>query len=429
MIKFLLIIQFLPAWISGQTVAGGLSDLFFRNKTVLWEKTYQGVWDDVIPVKLELATDGSTCSGYFYFGEDNNRFVVSGPMQGNNLKLEEQDLHGNITGYLILRFIPDGMMGTWYNATRNFNVRINFLEGNQNLPLEYWVRSYTVKTDPAEVTIIQQKEFNDQIKTRFYYHTLNKTLEGTCAIKDAANDFQVTPLTDYLHRDAGKLSTWQFREKKLDVLYKLGSLEYSKTLDLVQELKMVQETYTDHWMAVDFIYPQTDKNAINQWFRKFIDSFQVLIQAKKVIMLEQNESGPETRLAFRLSIWPQIDFLNEQCISGMIHVKTSWDEELFTQDFIFDLKRGLKLEEADLFQDMAEYQSLKTELIEKELKKLKAGSGLDYENLSIQDFKFISLKKEGLAYSSPFSILYGFRPVIIPYKDVKPYLNPKYFPL
>lgn len=429
MIKFLVFIQLLPAWISGQIPGGGLSDLFFRNKTVLWEKTYQGVWDDVIPVKLELASDGKICSGYFYFGEGDSRFVVSGPMENNNLKLEEQDLHGNITGYLILRLAPEGMMGTWYNVTRNFNVRMNFLEGNLTLPLDYWVRLYTLKSDPAEATIIQQKEFSDQIKTRFYVQSLNKTLEGTSMLKDAANDYQVTILTDYLHHEAGKLSTWQFRDKKLDVLFKLGSVEYSKTLDLSQEFKMVQETYTDHWMAVDFVYPETDKNAINQWFRKFIDSFQVLIQTKKAIILEQQESGPETRLAFRLSIWPQIDFLNEQCISGMIHVKTSWDEDLMTEAFIFDLRRGIKLEETDLFQDVLEFQSIKSELIEKELRKLKTGSGLDYETLSVEDFKFVTLKKEGLMYSSPFSILYGFRPVIIPYKELRPYLNPKYFPL
>jgi len=396
---------------------------------VLWQKTYQGVWDDVIPVKLELASDGSVCSGYFYFGDGKNRFVVSGPIENNNLKLEEQDLHGNVTGYLALRILTDGIQGTWYNVSRHFNARLILLEGNQNLPLDYWVRCYALKTNPDESIIIQQKEFSDQIKTRFYYNILNKTLEGTCEIKDAANDFQVTPLTDYLHREAGKLSTWQFKDKKLDVLFKLGSLEYSKTLDLVQQINMMQETYTDHWMAVDFIYPLTEKNAINQWFKKFIDSFQVLIQDKKNISQEQNETGPESRMAFRLSIWPQVDFLNDLCISGMVMVKTSWDEELFAQDFIFDLKKGIKLEEADLFQDTSEYQSLKVKLLERELNKLKAGSGLDYGELEVKDFKLITLKKEGLVYSSPFSILYGFRQIIIPYKELKPFLNPKYFPL
>lgn len=396
---------------------------------MLWQKTYQGVWDDVIPVKLELATDGNTCSGYFYFGDGKNRWVVSGPLTDQNIKLEEQDLHGTVTGYLVLRFSENGIIGTWYNASRHFNARINLTEGAQTLPLDYWVRSYALKTDPSESMILQQKEFSDQIKTRFYYTHLNKTLEGTCGIKDVANDFQVTPLTDYLHREAGKLSTWQFREKKLDFVYKVGSIEYAKTLDLVQQINMVQETYTDHWMAVDFVYPQTDKNAITLWFRKFIDSFQVLIQNKKDLFLEQNEAGPESRMAFRLSIWPQIDFLNDQCMSGLMHVKASWDEDLFTQDFIFDLRKGVKLEESDLFQDHAEFQQLKPELLEKELKKIRTGSGIDYESLSPSDFKLLTLKKEGLAYSSPFSILYGFRSVILPYKDIKPYLNPKYFPL
>lgn len=429
MIKFILLIQFLPAWLSGQITPVNLSELFFRNKPVLWQKTYQGVWDDVIPVRLELATDGTTCSGYFYFGENKNRFVVSGPIENDNLKLEEQDLHGHVTGYLALRFSSEGILGTWYNASRQFNARLDLMEGNQNLPLDYWVRSYSLKSDPTESLVIQQKEFSDQIKTRFYYHTLNKTLEGTCAIKDAANDFQVTPLTDYLHHDAGKLSTWQFRDKKLDIVFKLGSIEYSRTLDLIHQINMVQETYTDHWMAVDFVYPQTDKNGINQWFRKFIDSFQVLIQAKKDILLEQSEAGPESRMAFRLSIWPQIEYLNDQCISGIIQVKTSWDEELFSEAFTFDLKKGVKLEETDLFQDNTEFQLLKTELLEKELKKHQAGSGQDYGDLRVTDFKLITLKKEGLSFSSPFSILYGFRPLIIPYKDLKPYLNPKYFPL
>lgn len=429
MIKFILFIQLFPAWLSGQSSLVSLTDLFFRNKTVLWQKSFQGVWDDVIPVRLELATDGTTCSGYFYFGESKTRFIVSGPFENNNLRLEEQDLHGAVTGYLALRFSTEIIQGTWYNASRSYNARMVLQEGNQNLPLEYWVKSYAFKSDPRESMVIQQKEFSDQIKSKFYYNGLNKTLEGTCEIKDAANDFQVTALADYLHHDAGKLSTWIFRDKKLDIVFKLGSIEYSKTLDLVHQINMVQETYTDHWMAVDFIYPQTDKNAISQWFKKFIDSFQVLIQTKKNISLEQNETGPESRLSYRLSIWPQIDFLNEQCISGMVHVRSSWDEEMYSQPFTFDLKRGVKLEENDLFQEPGEFQSLKAQLFERELNKLKTGSALDYEHLSAADFTLLTLKKEGLVYSAPFNLLYGFRQVIIPFKDLKALLNPKYFPL
>ena len=53
-----------------------LADLFFKNKTVVWQKTYSGIWDDAIPVQMELLSDGTNCKGYFYFGDDKDKYVL-----------------------------------------------------------------------------------------------------------------------------------------------------------------------------------------------------------------------------------------------------------------------------------------------------------------------------------------------------------------
>lgn len=425
--KLFFLLYLLPGWIAGQVSQTWVAELFFKDKTLLWEKTFQGVWDDVIPVKLELGYDGTACKGQLFFSDNKARFIVSGTFKDGDFKLEEQDLLGNVTGYLALKILGDQVRGTWYNAARNFNARMVFREGPQTTDLNYWIRSYAIRSAPDESLLIQQKDFSDQIYSRFYYRPLNKTLEGISSIKDKESFHQETTLFDPLNQNAGQLDTWKSSERKLEILYKQGNTEWSRTLDLLTQINMYQETYSDHWMTVDFVYPQTDKQSINQWFKSLVDSFLILVQDKKTEQPEQKQALPATRMAYRLSIWPMVNYLTDQLLSGYMHTKTSWDESMQSQPFLFDLKKGNPVGEAELFQNYTSFSEVKELLMEHELRKLREAAGMTYEGLTAGDFTLFTLKKEGLCYSAPFSLLYGFRQVIIPYKDVKDLLSPRFF--
>ena len=83
--KLFFLFYLVPSWIAGQVSQAGVAQLFFKDKTLLWEKTYQGVWDDVIPVKLELGYDGASCKGQLFFSDNKARFVVSGTLKDDDL--------------------------------------------------------------------------------------------------------------------------------------------------------------------------------------------------------------------------------------------------------------------------------------------------------------------------------------------------------
>ncbi|HNR08880.1 MAG TPA: hypothetical protein PKM27_16295 [Saprospiraceae bacterium] len=424
--KLLFLFHFVPCWMAGQVSQTGVAELFFKDKNLLWEKSYQGVWDDVIPVKLELGYDGTACKGQMFFSDNKARFIVSGTLKDNDLLLEEQDLLGNVTGYLALKILGDQVRGTWYNAARTFNARIVIREGPPSTTLNYWTRSYALKSAPAETLLIQQKDFSDQIYSRFYYGPLNKTLEGTSPIKHEEDFHQETVLFDPQNQNAGRLDTWRSGERKIEILYKQGKTEWSRTLDLIAQVGMHQESYTDHWMTVDFVFPETDKPGINHWFKSLVDSFLILVQDKKAGQAEQNQTLPANRMAYRLSIWPQVQFLTDQYLSGYVHAKTSWDESIQSQPFLFDLKKGNLVREAELFQNYKSFLEVKELLIEHELRKLRESDGLMYEGLTAGAFTLFTLRKEGLCYSAPFSLQYGFRQVIVPYKDVKDLISPRF---
>ncbi len=425
--KLFFLFYLVPSWIAGQVNQAGFAQLFFKDKTLLWEKTYQGVWDDVIPVKLELGYDGASCKGQLFFSDNKATYIVSGTLKDGDLRLEEQDLLGNVTGYLALKIQGDQIRGTWYNAARNFNTRMVVREGPPSTTLNYWIRSYALKSATDETLLIQQKDFSDQIYSRFYYGPLHQTLEGTSPIKHEEDFHQETVLFDSQNQNAGRLDTWKTNERKMEILYSQGKTEWSRTLDLIAQINMHQETYSDHWMTVDFAYPQTEKPGINQWFKSLVDSFLILVQDKMTEQPEQKQALPATRMSYRLSIWPTVNYLTDQLLSGYMHTKTSWDESMQSQPFLFDLKKGNLVREAELFQNYKSFSEVKELLIEHELRKLREAAGMNYEGLTPRDFTLFTLRKEGLCYSAPFSLLYGFRQVIIPLKDVKDLLSPRFF--
>ncbi|MEO5582297.1 MAG: hypothetical protein ABIR66_06375 [Saprospiraceae bacterium] len=405
-----------------------LADLFFKNKTVVWQKTYSGFWDDAIPVQMELLSDGINCKGYFYFGDDKDKYVLSGTILNNEIKLEEQDLHSNKTGQVILRLENNIARGTWYNVNHSYNASIDMHEGSSP-EIKYWVKSYAPGSNPKESMVIIHKDFADQLNTNFYYKAFNKTLMGTTAIKADDYSSQETRLEDYLHHHGGILQTWRINDKRIDLRYKLGTTEYSQSMDLLNQVMISQETYADHWMAVDIKFPQMDKSNLKAWFRNLIDSLLDDIQTRKRLLLESSDPNQLDRLSLRMSIWPQFDFLNNQWMSGMIHVKNSWDDATLSIPFMFDLKKGNIIRHEDLFTNQAEFESVKTKWINQELTKLKTGSSLDYKSLTPEDFTLLTFKNEGLAFSAPFDITYGFRQIIIPYTAIKEKLSSKYFPL
>ena len=115
--RILFLYYFLFPFISQtQSLETGLADQFFKNKTVAWEKTYSGFWDETIPVQLDLVSDGENCKGYFYFGDNKTKYVLSGTIQNNKLKLDEQDLNSTLTGKFALEMDDQSVRGTWYNA-------------------------------------------------------------------------------------------------------------------------------------------------------------------------------------------------------------------------------------------------------------------------------------------------------------------------
>lgn len=427
--KYLLFYILLPYFSSSQSPDQNLQELFFKNKTVAWQKHYAGYWDDVIPVKFDLVSDGESCKGFLYFGDDKNKYVVIGKQVNNELRLEEQDLNSTITGLIVLQINGSQAKGTWYNSKHDFNASLNLKEGQSNNTYSsFWIKSFAPKLDPSESQVILQKDFTDQISTRFYYKLLNKTLYGTSAIKDEEGYAQESNMEDYLHRQAGTLNSWKINDKKLDVRYKLGNIEYSQSLDMIAHYPVHHETFADHWMAVDINYLKIDQHEIADWTQNLIDSFINSIQNKKRAAIT-DENKLSDRLLYRMSIWPQVEFLNSQFASGMMHIKNSWEEKIISVPFNFDLKKGIVLSTADIVADATEFRISKDQLLTKELEKLKSSTALDFKSLSIKDFSMMTVKKEGLAFTAPYDVVYGFRQIVIPFYEIRSTLNSKYFPL
>jgi hypothetical protein len=426
--KYLLLYFLFPYFSNSQSPSQELAEQLFKDKKLLWQKLYTGYWDQVIPVKLELASDGEAIKGFLYFGENQTKYVVNGKQMNAELRLEEQDLLGRNTGLLALELQGSIIKGTWYNAQNSYNAPLYLSESLPPAEPNYWIRSYLSKNDPTESRLILHKEFADQISAKFYYKLLNKTLFGTSIIKDEEAYSQEAYMADYLHNTAGTLNTWKINDRKMDLLYKLGSMEYRQSLELDLEVPIQKQVYADHWMAVDLFYPAFDRPAITDWIQNYLDSLLILVQEKKKEAIEDYRAN-ENRLLFRMSVWPQIEYLSEQLVSGVFYSKTSWEEQAGVQPFVFDLKKGVVLHWSDMVENRTEFERIKNSYLQTELEKLKSSSALEYDQLQLKDFTCMTIKKEGLVFSAPFDMMHGVRQLVLPYYMIRETLSPKYFPL
>lgn len=425
--RLLLLYYFLWPWHPSAQNDDQVSKTLFINQSLTWQKSYNGLWDDALPVHIDLAADGEKCKGYLYFGDMKNKYVLTGIMNNAEIKLEEQDLNANITGRLVLRINDKNAQGTWYNANKSFNAHLDLKESKDPVTVNYWIKSYAPKDKETESSILLQKDFADEINTKFYYKPINKTLSGTSILRDEENFNHESNLEDYLHHQAGRLSLWKQTDKKLEINYKLGNSEYSENMDLVAQVPMVHETFADHWIAVDINYPKIEKPELNEFFTSLIGSFLEVIQNKKKNFIDEKEDGQNDRLIYRMSIWPQVDILNANYLAGMLKVKDSWDENQISIPFYFDLKKGEVINSDDLWSDPRALADVKKLIVQPRLDKLKSGSSLDYRNLSIDDFKLITVRNEGISFSAPFDVVYGYRQIIVPFNEIKGKLNSKYF--
>lgn len=303
-------------------------------------------------------------------------------------------------------------------------------EGTGTPKISYWVRSYISKDEPNESMVILHKDFPDQINAHFFYKPFNKTLYGTSEIKDEESYSQQARLEDYLHHSAGSLHTWKVNDKRIDLRFNLGTIDYAQSMDLIQQVAITQETFADHWMAVDIKYPAIEKGEVAGWFRELIDSLLIDIQSRKRTFLSENKDADQSeRLSFRMSIWPEFDLLNAQWMTGTMHIKNSWEDNTASVPFMFDIRKGNVIQYKDLFNDLSAFETVKLKWIGQELNKLKTSSSLEYEKLKPEDFNVLSIKHEGLSFSAPFDLVYGVRQVIIPYHVIKDQLSTRYFPL
>ena len=128
---------------------------------------------------------------------------------------------------------------------------------------------------------------------------------------------------------------------------------------------------------------------------------------------------------YRASAWAEIACWTDNFLSGYLTFTDTWNEKSQQVAFNFHLSTGRVIGLDDLFNKSFDAQKWMGDYLKKEIPKLpRFAKDLRFREWVYKEgFPLYTMRREGLALSTPFHPVYGRQHMIVPYNILKPYMK------
>jgi len=423
----LLLFFFSPIAAQRSATEVAVRNLFENQGQIFWFRYYKGRIDDLNDVAVSLAYDGKTCKGYLIYLRSKERFQLQGTLTDeNHLKLKEVDKDGTVSGYFDGTIAGARLDAEWNNYDNSIGGKVKLVQV-QNEPRipsycgdDKWIRRYEGVLQQQGFTMVLQKTHNEVINGMMYSNTgsfqikgdLNEYLQVNLLIKDASQKILGTLKGD-LNNNFGIRA--QFVNSKGEAS--------GAPFELVDQLDVGCIEYADYISSYDITYPKTKHNAFNQWMDQQAMNWVATCRDRvKKIKTSNPVKRPNMRATERAFSWTDITYWNKDLISGFINFSDTWSPADRTGMINFDLKNRKALATEDVFK--GRYDKFIRKKIKKAYQSNRNFSDVDFRKWIVKEgFTLFTIRAEGIYFSTAFHMIYGQQHVLIPFKDLKPYLK------
>jgi hypothetical protein len=407
----------------------------FPEGDIQWIRYYKGRIDDLSDIRVSLGYDGAFCRGIMTYIRSEQSFNLEGQLRKDTLIVNELDHNEAVTGHLKGVFKGKNFTGEWTNFNNTIGgIQINLQE--VDAPPMYpsfcgdnkWVHSYRGGFEDNDFEMVLQKgSFGSMRGVGF-----SKKEKQSFQIKGTYNELQNQMTLTLKTQNSEKAGTLNLKMKSINEFSgfyqnKDGQKFYGDALRS-DNLGVGCMEYADYVASYDVTYPKKDEDsAFNLWMQTIIaDWFKETQRFINDVRMDNIDNVPEIRAVARAYSWCDMDYYSNELISGFMHFGNSWTKSRNERPFIFDVRTGKEITKAELFKPNTNVDEVVQKYIVEQLpNNLLANDEQFVTWINTQTFSNITVRREGLAFSTEANGTYGRQSVIVPLKLLTPFLNPK----
>lgn len=372
-----------------------------------WLKDFTGYLDYAHEVRMVIATDNEIYKGAYELKSSGLRFYIDGHLEDDDIHFVETDINGRITGYISGQLNEDKFYCTWSDIKNIEQLDLYLYDLNAIGSIENylgWIEFYraTNVNDVANTFTLQYKE-GDYTLNLGGKKILMECNDDACATLSNISAFKENTdevLLDRIHRS---------------VLFKSINNEQKINLQIANKIKFTTQAFMDFDERVSAIYPQNDNQKFNNWSQLFFQSLFNKETFEDITKTKNDAISERCKHQFVGDII--VDMATDSLFSGLYFVQSSAKTSVAETPFCYDLRKNKIM---DIHAALIIDDRWQTFLQTKANESMKDGDAIKKTNFSIY-----TLCEIGLKCRTPFNTITGREELIIPYSELKPYIQKK----
>ena len=402
-----------------------VKSLFENQANIQWIKHYKGRIDDLNDVAVTLGFDGADCKGRLTYLRSNTVFDLNGFIEDRTIHLQELDKHNKVSGTLSGKISGRKINGSWKNfdGSRGGSLSLKETDNIVKFPSycgdNKWIRKYKGKIGNHNLEILLQKESSEKVSGLVFYKK-KKTSYVLKGIVDTNNNFTLKA-----KNQKGQVVETFVGQLKQDQLT-IGKIKSKKiTLLPTEGLTIGCVEYADYATGYDITFPKTTNADFNHQMKEETDAWVKACRNHLLKVKKQNTSvDPKMRAAERGFAWSEVEYLSKKIISGFMTFSNTWTPGRKLIAFNFDMENDRMLYLEDIFEKKKDYQKYIRNYIKKEIKHHQLYADSDFKQwIRKSEFSYFTIRKDGICFSTKYSMLYGRQSVTIPFRQLQPFLK------
>jgi hypothetical protein len=407
----------------------------FPEGDIQWIKYYKGRMDDLSDIRISLGYDGAFCRGVMTYLRSGESFTLEGQLRKDTLIVSELDDNEATTGHLKGVFKGKNFSGLWNNFNNTIGgIQVSLQETDS--PPQYpsfcgdnkWVHYYRAGFEDNEFEIIIQKSSFGTVRGVGF----SKKDKQSFHLKGTFDELQNQMIFTLKNQNNEKLGVMNLKMKSINEFS--GSFQNKEGKKLFGDALRADNLgigcleYADYVASYDVTYPKKDEDsAFNLWMQTVIaDWFKETQKFINDVRMDNIDNVPEIRAVARAYSWCDMDYYSNEVISGFMHFGNSWTKGRSERPFIFDLRTGKEITKNDLFKPNTNVDEVIQKYILEQLPNNTLASDEQFVAwINTQTFSNVTVRKEGLAFSTEANGTFGRQSIIVPLKLLSPFLNPK----
>lgn len=401
--------------------------LFEKGTAVKWIKRLKGRIDDVYQVDITLGSDGRNCKGYMTYVKSKTRFSVNGPLEKDQIQLEERDANNFITGQIKGSFNGTRLEANWNNNNNSIGRRIEaeIIQPGQTVVTSCsenkWASRYITRYNGGRADMVLIRMHNGALEGFLWVEADHNTYTLKGELKpDGAYDLEAL----LPNGKTGGLLEGNLSNPTAVVCNWVGSGE-KRSFAFSQKDKLVFGCldYADYRSGFDATYPRTPCVTCNTWMDQQVNGW--MSSCRTAVAAMQEPLNAASRDAHRGSCWSDIVCWTENILSGYLTFTDTWNPEAQGKSFNFDLKSGREIGFSDLFVKNFDVKSWIEVYWKRESPKMRqfATDPSYREWINKEGFPLFALRRDGMELSTLFHPIYGQQHLLVPYTELKSYLR------